>query len=159
MRTSISERSTQSEDSTIHFVLGNPAHINHAMDALRESASLQDQVDLLHYISSCRGHNYTVDLKEMGKGTVRELLDEVYQKAAQRRQWSVVRLAAGLLRKVVNSLTINLTDLLIRQKQVTVGFGEKEFTIDTPLSPDVLADAIYTHWYALFWWSHIFILT
>lgn len=59
---------------------------------------------------------------------------------------SIVRQAAGLLHKVVNSLTINVTDLLIRQKPVTVGFGKMELFMDSPMSPVVLADTIYKHW-------------
>jgi len=60
--------------------------------------------------------------------------------------WSIVRQSAGLLRKVVNSLSINVTDLLIRQKPATVGFGNNEYFLGSPVSPNVLADIIYKHW-------------
>jgi hypothetical protein len=88
------------------------------------------------------GNDYPIDTL----GTVASLLEEVYIKAMLSKQWSIVRQAAGLLKKVVNSLTINVTDLLIRNKPVTVGFGNLEFVITNPLSPEALADIIYKHW-------------
>lgn len=90
---------------------------------------------------SVRGHDYIVD----GLASVRELIEEVYVKATQLRRWSVVRQAAGLLRKVVNNLSINVTELLIRQKPLTFGYGAQEVFIDSPMSPAVLVDMIYRH--------------
>jgi hypothetical protein len=63
--------------------------------------------------------------------------------------WNVVRQSAGLLRKVVNSLSINLTDLLIRQKQVTFSSGDEEVFIRSPLPPNALAELLYKHWYVI----------
>jgi hypothetical protein len=62
------------------------------------------------------------------------------------KQWSVVRQAAGLLKKTVTSLTVHMGEILIRSKPVTVGFGNLEYFIANPLSPEVLTDIIYTHW-------------
>ncbi|KAF9400870.1 Phosphorylase b kinase regulatory subunit alpha [Mortierella sp. AD011] len=56
---------------------------------------------------------------------------------------SIVRQAAGLLNKVVNSLTINITDLVVRQKQVTIGSGPLEHFISNPLGPWALSKMIY----------------
>ena len=82
-------------------------------------------------------------------GTVRSLLEEVYVKAMPRKEWSVVRQAAGILKKVVNSLTINVADLLIRGKPVTIGFGQQEYLILNPLAPEVLSGVIFGQWSVL----------
>lgn len=42
-------------------------------------------------------------------------------------------------------MTVNVADLLVRQKPVTVGFGKLEFFMTSPLSPSALQDIIYTH--------------
>ena len=131
------------QDSVLTLTLHDPSHIHSAISLLNSSVNLYDQVDLLHYLQSCKGLEFKVDKL----GTVRTLLEEVYVKAMQLKLWSIVRQAAGLLRKVVNSLTINLTDLVIRQKPVTVGFGSLEYTIMTPMSPNQLAEIIYKHWF------------
>lgn len=80
---------------------------------------------------------------DAGRCSVKSLLEECYDRACNYKIWNVVREVAGILRKVVNSLTINLTDLLIRQKYVTIGFGDQEYTVNKPLSPDKLVDIIY----------------
>ncbi|KAF9340728.1 hypothetical protein BGZ91_000502, partial [Linnemannia elongata] len=95
---------------------------------------------LLQYLLSCQGADYFVNNLD---ATVQTLLEEVYFKSLQLKLWSIVRQAAGLLNKVVNSLTINITDLVIRQKQITIGSGETEHFITTPLGPDVLSQMIY----------------
>lgn len=97
-------------------------------------------VDLLQYLLSCQGPDFFVLNLE---ATVQTLLQEVYFKSLQLKLWSIVRQAAGLLQKVVNSLTINITDLVIRQKQITIGSGPTEHFITTPIGPDVLSRMIY----------------
>ncbi|KAF9206350.1 hypothetical protein BGZ49_002595 [Haplosporangium sp. Z 27] len=106
---------------SLGLTLGDPSSMEAAMDMLSISVNLYDQVD----------------------ATVHTLLEEVYFKSLQLKLWSIVRQAAGLLNKVVNSLTINITDLVIRQKQVTIGSGPMEHFITSPLGPDVLSKMIY----------------
>ncbi|KAI9189727.1 hypothetical protein H9P43_001160 [Blastocladiella emersonii ATCC 22665] len=130
----------------IRLVLGDAAHIADAVRLLRRSSDLYEQVDLLHYLASCAGLDHQTDL-----GTVRALLEEVYTKALG-RNWSIVRLAAGLLRKTASSLTINMTDLLVRQKLITIGFNyvwhsaeHLETTVSAPMSPSAIADLVFAH--------------
>lgn len=123
------------------LTLGDHSNVQSAIDVLRTSSNLYDQIDLLHYLHSCHGPDFTVD----GLSTVSKLIEEVYVKATHLGQWSIVRQAAGLLRKVVNNLSINIAELLIRQKPVTVGFGDQTFSITSPMRPTALADVIYKH--------------
>lgn len=62
--------------------------------------------------------------------TVRTLLKGLYEKACQQKLWGLVRHTAGMLGKRVEDLAKAVTDLLVRQKQVTVGMPpNNEFTI------------------------------
>ncbi|KAF9116148.1 hypothetical protein BGX27_004488 [Mortierella sp. AM989] len=136
------EESDESPDSmdSLGLTLGDPSHLDAAMNMLSISVNLYDQIDLLQYLLSCHGADYYVNNLD---ATVQTLLEEVYFKSLQLKLWSIVRQAAGLLNKVVNSLTINITDLVIRQKQITIGSGPTEHVITTPLGPDVLSRMIY----------------
>ncbi|KAF4090888.1 hypothetical protein AMELA_G00030670 [Ameiurus melas] len=71
-------------------------------------------------------------------------LERIYRRAGSRKLWSVVRLAAGLLTKLVDSLAPSITSVLVHGKQVTLGlFGHEEEVISNPLSPAVIKDIIY----------------
>ncbi|KAF9115820.1 hypothetical protein BGX27_006251 [Mortierella sp. AM989] len=125
---------------SLGLTLGDPSNMEAAMNMLSISVNLYDQIDLLQYLLSCQGPDYFLNNLD---ATVHTLLEEVYFKSLQLKLWSIVRQAAGLLNKVVNSLTINITDLVIRQKQVTIGSGPTEHFITSPLGPDVLSRMIY----------------
>ena len=58
--------------------------------------------------------------------TVRTLLKGLYEKACQQKLWGLVRHTAGMLGKRVEDLAKAVTDLLVRQKQVSkVKSGEQ----------------------------------
>ncbi|TPX45369.1 hypothetical protein SeMB42_g04038 [Synchytrium endobioticum] len=136
--TPVSSNNINSELLTL--TLGDPSHIERAIKLLSETANLYDQIDLLHYLHSCNGLDFSVG----NLGTVKSLVEEVYSKATTLKQWSIVRHCAGVLRKVVNSLTINVADLLIRQRPISVGFGHgNEFSINAPMNPKALIEIIY----------------
>nr|XP_023673751.1 phosphorylase b kinase regulatory subunit beta isoform X1 [Paramormyrops kingsleyae] len=72
-------------------------------------------------------------------------LERIYRRAGSRKLWSVVRLAASLLSKLVDSLAPSITSVLVHGKQVTLGiFGHEEEVISNPLSPEVIKDIIYS---------------
>lgn len=72
-------------------------------------------------------------------------LERIYRRAGSRKLWSVVRLAASLLTKLVDSLAPSITSVLVHGKQVTLGlFGHDEEVISNPLSPGVIQGIIYT---------------
>ena len=52
---------------------------------------------------------------------MKDLLNELYEKAGQLKQWWLVRHTAGLLNKRVEDLSRAATDILVRQKQLAVG--------------------------------------
>uniref|UniRef100_G3PPZ5 Phosphorylase b kinase regulatory subunit n=1 Tax=Gasterosteus aculeatus TaxID=69293 RepID=G3PPZ5_GASAC len=72
-------------------------------------------------------------------------LERIYRRAGSRKLWSVVRLAASLLTKLVDSLAPSITSVLVHGKQVTLGlFGQEEEVISNPLSPGVIQGIIYS---------------
>ncbi|KAL9555915.1 hypothetical protein MBANPS3_002133 [Mucor bainieri] len=126
----------------LSLTLGDASQFDQAVESLRASVNLYDQIDLLQYMVSCRPMSYYVEALET---TILELLEEVYLKSKKSKYWSIARQAAGLLHKNVPSLTINITDLVIRQKQVSIGSGPQEYLISMPVAPDTLNRMISEH--------------
>jgi phosphorylase kinase alpha/beta subunit len=131
----------KSDSPLLVVTFGDPANIKEASSILAKSTNVYDQIDLLQYLDSCCGSSYYVE----GLGQLSVLIEEVYVKANRLCEWSIVRQAAGLLKKMVNNLSINVAEFLIRKKPVTIGTLESSFTIDTPMTPGDLLDVIYKH--------------
>ncbi|CAH1160226.1 unnamed protein product [Phaedon cochleariae] len=102
---------------------------------LRESESLDEQGDILQYLVDSKGLDYNTGMLENGKVvTVKDLLKGLYEKACHQKMWGLVRHTAGMLGKRVEDLAKSVTDLLVRQKQITVGMPpNNEHTITAPL--------------------------
>ncbi|KAI9007575.1 glycosyl hydrolases family 15-domain-containing protein [Phycomyces nitens] len=124
------------------LILGDPTQFNEAIQSLEQSVNLYDQIDLLQYLISCESLESYIEVLD---ATLRELLEEVYLKSRRLQYWSIARQAAGLLHKNVPSLTINITDLIIRQKQISIGSGAGEYLISTPVGPEALNAMLAEH--------------
>ncbi|XP_063043532.1 phosphorylase b kinase regulatory subunit alpha, skeletal muscle isoform isoform X2 [Engraulis encrasicolus] len=110
---------------------------------LSETHNLQDQADILYILFKDKGMDWDTQLH--GKGTtVRRLLLELYEKAGDMRQWGLIRMISGMLRKKVEELDWACTDLLAHQKHLTVGLPPepRERTISAPMPPDELVRLI-----------------
>ncbi|XP_015515360.1 probable phosphorylase b kinase regulatory subunit alpha isoform X1 [Neodiprion pinetum] len=112
---------------------------------LRETESLEEQGDILQYLVDSQGLHYDTGMLEEGRHvTVKDLLKGLYQKACQQKMWGIVRHTAGMLGKRVEDLAKAVTDLLVRQKQVTVGMPpSNEYTIVAPLPENELRSLIH----------------
>ncbi|XP_077292569.1 putative phosphorylase b kinase regulatory subunit alpha isoform X2 [Arctopsyche grandis] len=112
---------------------------------LREEESLEEQGDILQYLVDTHGLDYNTGMLEMGRVvTVKDLLKGLYEKACQQKLWGLVRHTAGMLGKRVEDLAKAVTDLLVRQKQVTVGMPpSNEYTITAPLPENELRHLIH----------------
>ncbi|KAI8335069.1 glycosyl hydrolases family 15-domain-containing protein [Chlamydoabsidia padenii] len=130
------------DDHALSLTLGDRSQFDEAINSLKRSVNLYDQIDLLHYLVSCEGIDYYLsDLQ----ATIKSLLEEVYLKAVHLQHWSIARQSSGLLRKVVPALTIHITDLVIRQKQISIGAGQHEYLISRPVGPDTVGEMIGKH--------------
>ncbi|XP_044730316.1 probable phosphorylase b kinase regulatory subunit alpha isoform X2 [Chrysoperla carnea] len=112
---------------------------------LRESESLEEQGDILQYLVDTQGLDFNTGMLENGRVvTVRDLLKGLYEKACQQKLWGLVRHTAGMLGKRVEDLAKAITDLLVRQKQTTVGMPpNNEHTISAPLPESELRHLIH----------------
>ena len=68
------------------LTLGDHSNVQAAIDVLKTSSNLYDQIDLLHYLHSCHGPDFSIN----GLSTVSKLMEEVYVKATNLGQWSIV---------------------------------------------------------------------
>ncbi|XP_050079490.1 probable phosphorylase b kinase regulatory subunit alpha isoform X1 [Anopheles maculipalpis] len=125
---------------------------------LRETENLEEQGDILQHLVDTQGLDFNTELTagvnedspsqgmlEEGRVvTVRGLLKGLYEKACQQKMWGLVRHTAGMLGKRVEDLAKAVTDLLVRQKQVTVGMPpNSEHTITAPLPEIELRSVIH----------------
>lgn len=118
------------------FALEVQTDVENIFSQLSQSANLYEQVELLQTLRLTRGLEFPTPL---GSGdrvfVVRDLIDEVYEKAGQLRLWALVRRAAALLDKVDIGLSDAVTDILVRRKQIAVGKAYSEASLITqPLS-------------------------
>lgn len=115
------------------------------LSLLEETDSLEEHGDILHCLVLNKGLKWDTELGDGDRViTVRHLLKELYEKACKERRWGLVRHVAGLLGKKVEDLAKAVTDLLVRQKQVTIGMPPmNEYTITRPQPVKQLRIIIY----------------
>ena len=112
--------------------------IEELITVLMETNDIIEQGDILQHMVETYGMNYNTKL-----GTVRKLVMELYDTACEVKYWSIVRHTSGLLGKKISNLALSLTDLIVRQKQVTVGSPAiKEVIITRPLGAKELMEQI-----------------
>jgi phosphorylase kinase alpha/beta subunit len=109
--------------------------------SLRESVNLYEQIELLSVLVRLVGLDFETGLAGAGTAvTVRDLLNEVYNRASRgdasgTPYWSIARRAAGLLDKVDVGLSDAVTDIVVRQKQISVGRAYSEDSLITQPLP------------------------
>ncbi|CAL4060069.1 unnamed protein product, partial [Meganyctiphanes norvegica] len=112
---------------------------------MREAETLEEQGDILHYLVVQYGLKHeTGSMIEGQPVSVKDLLKDLYERACHQKHWALVRHTAGMLGKRVEDLAKAVTDLLVRQKQVTVGLPpHQEVTITGPLPASELRMVIH----------------
>ncbi|XP_031550918.1 phosphorylase b kinase regulatory subunit alpha, liver isoform-like isoform X2 [Actinia tenebrosa] len=112
---------------------------------LEEAVNINDQADILHFLYNTKGPDFDTNLFGDRGATVQKLLLELYEKACEVKLWSLVRHTAGLLHKEVEDLADCCTDLLVHQKQITIGIPQdgQEEVITRPLPSTDLKNLIY----------------
>jgi phosphorylase kinase alpha/beta subunit len=113
--------------------------VEELISMLQETTILDEQVSLVHFLYLKLGMDYDTKLNGVEGVTVRVLVEEVYLKTCECREWSLVRLLAGILNRQLDELSKGVTDLLVRQKQITVGMPSKnERAITSPKNKEDL---------------------
>ncbi|XP_076645231.1 putative phosphorylase b kinase regulatory subunit alpha isoform X1 [Halictus rubicundus] len=132
-----------------HRALGETQYadteVEELLSMLRETESLEEQGDILQYLVDSQGLYFNTGMLEEGHPVlIKDLLKDLYEKACQQKMWGIVRHTAGMLGKRVEDLAKAVTDLLVRQKQVTVGMPPtNEHTIVAPLPENELRVLIH----------------
>jgi len=103
------------------FRIERETDAGHLVNNLQRSTNLYEQVELLARLQALEGLDFDTDIGQDGPMTVGDLLEEVYVKAGRQEIWVIVRRTAGLLNKMDVNLSDAVTELLVRQKYVTVG--------------------------------------
>nr|CAH0099835.1 unnamed protein product [Daphnia galeata] len=119
--------------------------VDELLHMLKDSESLDEQGDILHFLVVEKGIDYMTGKMEDGTPIrVKDLLKDLYEKSCRQKKWSLVRHTAGMLGKRVEDLAKAVTDLLVHQKQVTVGMPPyNERTITAPLPNSELRHLIH----------------
>ncbi|KAJ1922014.1 hypothetical protein H4219_000361 [Mycoemilia scoparia] len=124
------EPPTSTSPEPLALSLGDKSMMDVAINSLSVSTNIYDQLDLLFYIHTCV--NDLEHYIERFEATLGELLSEIYIKAMDLGLWSVVRQVAGITQKMIPELEINITELIVRRIDVTVGLGQSEVHICRP---------------------------
>jgi phosphorylase kinase alpha/beta subunit len=116
------------------------------VNRLARSRNLYEQVELLEALARLEGLGFLVSLPE-GELCVQDLLEDIYAQAGRgekgRPYWDLVRRTAGLLDKTDVALSDAVTDILVRQKQITVGKSYSDASlISRPLPPAEIRELI-----------------
>ena len=132
--------------SNQEFLLECETDISLLIKSLRESSNLYEQIELLESLVRLNGLDFETGLGGPGESvTVKRLLTEVYDNAIPLELWTIIRRAAGLLDKIDIGLSDAVTDILVRQKQITVGKSySKASLITEPMSHDEILGKIKT---------------
>lgn len=112
-------------------------------------ANLYAQFEVLNLLHLRHGLDFELNATEQDKHQqcrLRDCLEEVYTRAGDQNEWSLVRRSAGLLGKYDADLEQAATDILVRQKRLSVG---REYsngaTIQRPASVTEILDRIRTY--------------
>ncbi|MEI6334945.1 MAG: glycoside hydrolase family 15 protein [Methylococcaceae bacterium] len=90
---------------------------------LNTNTNLYAQLEALTLLSLRHGLDYQPDLMAMPDtvASVGDLLEEVYERAGDQHDWTIVRRCAGLLGKYDINLEQAATEILVRQHSLTLG--------------------------------------
>nr|XP_027199784.1 probable phosphorylase b kinase regulatory subunit alpha [Dermatophagoides pteronyssinus] len=106
-------------DLTINEHLTDEELIN----MFKETEILEEHADILHYLFYNKSLDWKTGIISNNNQimTLRDLLKDIYEKACSDKKWALVRHSAGMLGKQGEDLAKSVADLLVRQKQITVG--------------------------------------
>ncbi len=99
---------------------------------LRESRNLYEQAEILTTLAQRFSLEHSLGPDE----TVAARLEQVYSVAGELRLWAIIRRTAGLLGKVDVDLSDSLTDILVRQKTITIGRSYSRHSLITRPLPE-----------------------
>lgn len=116
------------------------------IQTLSANSNLYAQFEILNLLNQRHGIDFKLQENENHQCCLRDWFEEVYTRAGNQNIWSLVRRSAGLLGKYDADLEQAITDMLVRQKRISVG---REYsngaTIQRPASSIEILDRIRTY--------------
>ena len=105
------------------------------IDALMASKTLSNQAQILIGIYMETSDDYRLNIPNHGAVKITSLLEQLYHRAIAEQNWLLVRQIGGIRNKQLACLDQAITDILVHQKSITVGFvnDSTETVIDKPL--------------------------
>jgi phosphorylase kinase alpha/beta subunit len=123
------------------FDIEQQSDVSLLLARLKDSTNLYEHIEILGRLRTLEGIDFDTGLGHPDRTiTVADLLEEVYVNASREQLWQIVRRAAGLLSKMDVNLSDAVTELLVRQKQITVGkaFSDGSFIRDPMSHADIM---------------------
>jgi phosphorylase kinase alpha/beta subunit len=110
------------------------------IEALKAAETMSGQSQLLGLLWRREGPHFCLP-----EGiTVKERVERLCRQAGALRHWIVVRYCSALLKKLVDSISPNITSVLVNGKQIAIGsYGGPEVVIDHPLTPREIHALLY----------------
>lgn len=110
------------------------------IEALKGAETLTEQSQLLGLLWKREGPHFCLP-----EGmTVKEKVEGLCRQAGALRHWTVVRYCSSILKKLVDSISPNITSVLVNGKQIAIGsYGGHEAVIDHPLTPREIHALLY----------------
>lgn len=115
---------------------------------LMANTNIYAHLEALSLLGQRHGLDYDLGLinADGKRGCVRDLLEEVYERAGDLHAWYIVRRCAGLLGKYDINLEQAATDILVRQHQLTVGRAYSgKATLTRPVDSSEILETIRTY--------------
>jgi phosphorylase kinase alpha/beta subunit len=118
------------------------------IEQLKTNANLYAQLEVLSLLGFRHDLDYDTGLpaQDGTAGSVRELLEEVYQRAGDQHVWYIIRRGAGLLGKYDINLEQAATEILVRQHALTLGRAySSKATLTRPADSSEILQKIRTY--------------
>lgn len=113
------------------------------IEQLKTSANTYAQLEALSLLSQRHDLDYETGLST---ARVRDLLEEIYERAGDKHLWDIVRRCAGLLCKYDINLEQAATEILVRQHALTLGRAySREATLTRPADSSVILQTIRSY--------------
>ncbi|MDD1609890.1 MAG: glycoside hydrolase family 15 protein [Methylococcaceae bacterium] len=113
------------------------------IEQLKTNANLYTQMEALSLLSNRHGLDYDTGLSA---ARVRDLLEEIYERAGDKHLWTIVRRCAGLLGKYDINLEQAATEILVRQHALSLGRAYRsEATLTRPADSSGILETIRSY--------------
>lgn len=104
-------------------------------EALKIEIDYRKKLHILNKLYSLHDENEKIPENDQGN-TIKMGITNCFEIAKTVKDWSYIRFAAGLLGKVIDSLTPSISEILVKERILVIGSsGKRQFVVTDPLTP------------------------